>query len=56
MGKIKSHVQDFLESKGYDLGYDWDNLPELKDFDVVSQNNIKMWEYHGYETEKAYYA
>ena len=27
MGKLKSHVQDFLETVGYSMGYDMDNLP-----------------------------
>ncbi len=56
MGKLKSHVQDFLEHKGHELGYDWDNLPELKDFEIVSQNNIPVWEYNGYQTEQDYYS
>ena len=31
MGLIKSFIQDWLEEYGYDLGYDWDNLPALED-------------------------
>ena len=56
MGKIKSHVEDFLEETGNSLGYNWDNLPELKDFDIIRQHNIPVWEYNGYETEKEYYS
>ena len=48
--------QDFLEGGGYDLGYDMDNLPELKDMDNVKQDNIQIWEYKGYESEKDYYS
>ena len=29
MGKLKSHIQEWLEQYGYDLGYDMDNLPPL---------------------------
>ena len=56
MGKIKSHIEDFLENGGDALGYDWENLPDLKDFDVVLQNAVKVWEYRGYPTEQAYYS
>ena len=31
MGLLKGHVQAWLENYGYDLGYDWDNLPDLSD-------------------------
>ena len=27
MGLLKTHIQDFLETIGYELGYDMDNLP-----------------------------
>ena len=33
MGKIKSYVQDFLETVGYDMGYDWDNLPSMSEME-----------------------
>ena len=56
MGKIKNYCQDFLESGGYGLGYDMDNLPEIKDMDNVKQQNIQMWEYRGYKSEKDYYS
>ena len=31
MGKIKDAVQDWLEDYGYELGYDFTNLPNLED-------------------------
>ena len=31
MGLLKGHIQDWLEEYGYDLGYDWDNLPDISD-------------------------
>ena len=34
MGLLKGYVQDLLEEFGYDLGYDWDNLPDLSDMDA----------------------
>ena len=27
MGLLKSYVQDFLDTIGYEMGYDMDNLP-----------------------------
>ena len=56
MGKIKSHIEDFLENGGNALGYDWDNLPSLKDFEVVLSQGVKVWEYNGCKTEQEYYA
>jgi hypothetical protein len=55
MGKLKSHIQDFLESGGDQLGYGWENTPELKDLSMILSNNIPVWEYNGYATEKDYY-
>ena len=38
MGKLKSFAQDFLEKVGYDMGYDWDNLPSLAEMeDLMNQ-------------------
>ena len=34
MGLLKGYVQDWLETYGYDLGYDWGNLPDLSDMDA----------------------
>ena len=56
MGKIKNYCQDFLESGGYDLGYDMNNLPEMKDMDTIKQQNVKLWEYKGYKSEKDFYS
>ena len=55
MGKIKMKVGDFLSRKGYDLGYTEDMLPNLLDIDVVDINNIPVWEYMGFRSEKSYY-
>jgi hypothetical protein len=41
MGLLKGHIQDWLEEYGYDLGYDWDNLPDLSDMD---ENTPPAWE------------
>ena len=56
MGNIKNYCQDFLESGGYELGYDMDNLPELGQMDNIKQQKIQMWEYKGYKSEKEYYS
>jgi|TARA_B100000073_G_scaffold330734_1_gene319453 hypothetical protein len=48
MGKIKSFVQEFLETVGYDNGYDWDNLPsmskmeEMMELDWIVNNKIDI--------------
>ena len=31
MGLLKGHVQEWLEDVGFELGYDWDNLPLLSE-------------------------
>ena len=55
MGKIKSYVQDWLERCGDSLGYNTDTAPSIDDMDTVEENNVQVWEYHGYESEKDYY-
>ena len=47
MGKLKSHIQDFLENGGYDLGYSETFLPELSDLDYVLDNDVDAWTYEG---------
>ena len=41
MGLLKGYVQDWLENYGYDLGYDWDNLPDLSE---MNENTPPVWE------------
>ena len=33
MGLIKGHIQEWLEQYGFELGYDWEILPDLSDMD-----------------------
>ena len=40
MGKIKGHIQDWLEEYGYSLGYDMANAPEIDDLDWVANDDI----------------
>ena len=48
MGRIKSFLQDWLDSCGYELGYDMpDRLPELRDIDSIRQNKITYDDYKG---------
>ena len=54
MGAIKSAIDDFLDNGGKELGYDEDNLPDLDDFQLILQQSVKVWEYHG-KTEIEYY-
>ena len=49
MGKIKNYIHDFLEGNGFELGYDWDKLPNLKDFDLIIKNKITYDDYKGVE-------
>ena len=53
--KLKNAVQDWLEDYGYGLGYDWDNLPSMKYFKTIANNNVRVWEYYGHESERSYY-
>ena len=46
MSKIKGHIHDFLEqSYELDLGYDWDDLPNINDFDFIIQHKISSHVY-----------
>lgn len=55
MGKLKSAAQDWLEEYGFTLGYDADSLPsKISDWDVIVNNNVKVWEYYG-KTEEEYF-
>ena len=49
MGMLKGHVQDWLDDVGYELGYDYDNLPSLTEMDDIKRNNIciecNQWPY-----------
>ena len=54
--KVKARMQEFLEDIGYKLGYNQDILPKLKDMDIVEKNNIPVWEYMGYRSEKSFYS
>ena len=54
MSKVSDYEANFLESIGRDLGYNSDNLPELKDIELVITYNIPVWEYNGM-TEHEYY-
>ena len=54
MSKISDYEANFLESIGRDLGYDSDNLPEIKDIELVITYNIPVWEYKGMTKEEYY--
>ena len=48
MSKIKNHIHDFLESGGWELNYDWDQLPDdINDMDYIINFIYKKesWEY-----------
>ena len=45
MGKIKDHLQDWLEEYGYDLGYDISNAPELPDLWWEANDKVDAKDY-----------
>tara|TARA_R110002020_G_scaffold443766_2_gene655072 strand:- start:8006 stop:8236 length:231 start_codon:yes stop_codon:yes gene_type:complete len=55
MGKIKSHVQDWLDKCGNDLGYSQRTAPKLKDLDVIRKNRLPVWQYYGYKSQEEYW-
>jgi len=50
MGKLKSHLQDWLDKYGHKLGYDMSNAPEFEDMDWVVNDNVDAQSY--WETKK----
>lgn len=46
MGKIKDAAQDWLSDYGYELGYDWDNLPNVSNWDKITLNKLTAKEYY----------
>ena len=40
MGKIKNHIHDWLESYGYELGYDMGNAPDIPDLWWVAEDKV----------------
>ena len=55
MGKIADYQEYFLENGGRKLGYDENNMPEMKDVEVVMTFHIPIWDYNG-QTEEEYYS
>ena len=45
MGKIKNHIHDWLESYGYDLGYDMGNAPDLPHEWGVAEDRVDAEDY-----------
>jgi len=45
MGRLKSHLQDWLETYGYELGYDMSNAPELPDLWWIAEGSIEADDY-----------
>lgn len=55
MSKIADYAQQWLEETGYELGYNENILPKLQDMDIIKKNDIPVWEYMGYRSEKSFY-
>tara|TARA_R110002020_G_scaffold213630_1_gene420517 strand:- start:1141 stop:1437 length:297 start_codon:yes stop_codon:yes gene_type:complete len=53
--KIQDKMMEFLENKGYELGYHENLMPHINDLDIVAKNNVQVWEYMGYRSEKSFY-
>ena len=52
---LRGHINIWLDSVGFDLGYGWDNYPDVDDMDKIEIDNIPVWEYYGFKTKKEYY-
>jgi len=46
MGKIKDALWDWLEDHGNELGFDWDNYPDSKDWNKIRLNKTTAKEYY----------
>ena len=55
MGRIKSFIHDWLETYGEELGYDWDNVPDMGALDAGASDMTPAWEFYGHKSEKDYY-
>ena len=51
MGKIKNALWDWLEDTGRDLGYDWDNYPDISEWNNIKNNKITAKEYYEQENK-----
>ena len=51
MSKLKNALWDWLEDYGYDLGYDWDNYPDISQLNDIKNNQITAKEYYGQENK-----
>ena len=45
MGKIKSHLEDWLDDYGHNEGYSMGNTPRLSELSDIKRNNIDAQEY-----------
>ena len=42
----RTAIEDWMDECGYKLGYDWDKLPSMADFNKIKVNKIKAREYY----------
>ena len=47
MSKTGDYIQEFLDDVGYQLGYNNNDLPKLKDIERIWMEKIHIWEYYG---------
>ena len=46
MGRLKDALWDWLEDYGYELGYNWDNYPQVSKWKEIQLNKITAKEYY----------
>ena len=56
MSGMKNHTAEWLDHCGFGLGYHWEDLPDVDHFEIIEENEIPLWEYDGYKSEKDYYS
>tara|TARA_Y100000361_G_C10908190_1_gene212599 strand:- start:150 stop:362 length:213 start_codon:yes stop_codon:yes gene_type:complete len=51
---INEHIERWLERIGYSLGYDKDNVPELKYWSLIERLGIYAHTWYGYNDQEEY--
>ena len=46
MGKLKDALWDWLEETGFELGYDFENYPDISKWDDIKINKITARKYY----------
>ena len=54
MNKLKDAAQEWLENDGYALGYDWDSLPDTRQWKNITVKRIYRRQYGKRKNVKDY--